>query len=64
MSFQVLTQTSSGERALAVCLVAFTTFMVGYTASRVSLSQTSQQEVVPDSIVIPHQAEMWKYFGE
>jgi len=64
MNFQAITQTSSGERVLAICLVTFTTFVVGYTASRVSLSQSAQQDVAPESIVIPHQAELWKAFGE
>ena len=62
MNYQASTQASSGDRALAIVLATFSMFVVGYTASRVFLSQSSGQEAT--SATIPHQAEMWSVLGQ
>ncbi|MEM6611130.1 MAG: hypothetical protein AAF652_02550 [Cyanobacteria bacterium P01_C01_bin.72] len=56
---------SSSYALLAIPLVALVTFVVGYTASRATLSQTAEQQVVSEdyNLVIPHQATLWKDFG-
>ncbi|MDJ0681181.1 MAG: hypothetical protein QNJ18_15085 [Xenococcaceae cyanobacterium MO_167.B52] len=58
MYSQNSTQVSSLDRALGISLAMFSMFVVGYTASRVFLSQGTNQTVV-ESTVIPHQAAMW-----
>ena len=55
-------QVSSLDRALGISLAMFSMFVVGYTASRVFLSQGTNQTVV-ESTVIPHQAAMWSDLG-
>lgn len=56
---------SSSYALLAIPLVALVTFVVGYTASRATLSQTAKQQVVSEDydLVIPHQATLWNDFG-
>ncbi|MDJ0650073.1 MAG: hypothetical protein QNJ60_15385 [Xenococcaceae cyanobacterium MO_188.B19] len=56
------TQVSSLDRALGISLAMFSMFVVGYTASRVFLSQGTNQTVI-ESTVIPHQAAMWSDLG-
>ena len=56
------TQLSSLDRALGISLAMFSMFVVGYTASRVFLSQGTNQTVI-ESTVIPHQAAMWSDLG-
>lgn len=58
------TQTSTFDRVLGVSLAAFSMFVVGYTASRVLLSQSTSQGTVVESIVTPHQASMWSALGQ
>ncbi len=62
MYSQNSTQVSSLDRALGISLAMFSMFVVGYTASRVFLSQGTNQTVV-ESTVIPHQAAMWSDLG-
>lgn len=52
------TQLSNVNRALGISLAAFSMFVVGYTASRVYLSQGASQNTVIESVT-PHQASMW-----
>ena len=49
---------SSSYALLAIPLVALVTFVVGYTASRATLSQTAEQQTISEdyNLVIPHQA--------
>lgn len=56
---------SSSYAAIAIPLVALITFIIGYTASRATLSQTSTQDAVAEdyNLVIPHQATLWNDFG-
>ncbi|MEL6501961.1 MAG: hypothetical protein AAFY50_19080 [Cyanobacteria bacterium J06648_1] len=56
---------SSSYALLAIPLVALVTFVVGYTASRATLSQTVEQQAVSEdyNLVIPHQATLWSDFG-
>jgi len=55
----------SSYALLAIPMIALTTFVVGYTASRAHLSQTQNTNVVSDdyNIVIPHEATLWGDFG-
>lgn len=55
----------SSYALLAIPLVALTTFVVGYTASRAHLGQTQNPNIVEEdyNIVIPHQATLWSDFG-
>ena len=62
MYSQNSTQVSSLDRALGISLAMFSMFVVGYTASRVFLSQGTNQTVM-ESTVIPHQAAMWSDLG-
>lgn len=57
---------SSSYVAIAIPLVALVTFVVGYTASRATLSQTQTQDVVAEdyNLVIPHEAVLWSGFGD
>ncbi|MEO1671690.1 MAG: hypothetical protein AAFR77_13045 [Cyanobacteria bacterium J06631_2] len=56
---------SSSYALLAIPLVALVTFVVGYTASRATLSQTAEQQTISEdyNLVIPHQATLWSDFG-
>ncbi|MEM9274126.1 MAG: hypothetical protein AAGA80_14345 [Cyanobacteria bacterium P01_F01_bin.143] len=51
-------QTSTSDQILGIALAAFSMFVVGYTASRVLLIQSTSQ-VTPVESVTPHQASMW-----
>ncbi len=55
---------SSSYISIAIPLVALVTFVVGYTVSRATLSQT-QKDVVAEkyNLVIPHEATLWSSFG-
>ena len=56
------TQTSTLNRTLGISLAAFSMFVVGYTASRVLLTQTASTTEVIESVP-PHQAAMWNALG-
>ena len=56
------TQTSTLNRSLGISLAAFSMFVVGYTASRVLLTQTSSNTGAIESVT-PHQATMWSDLG-
>ncbi|MEL6441093.1 MAG: hypothetical protein AAFQ80_17785 [Cyanobacteria bacterium J06621_8] len=55
----------SSYGVIAIPVIALTTFVVGYTASRAHLSKTQVQETVTDNyeFVIPHQGTLWSDFG-
>ena len=57
------TQVSTINRALGISLAAFSMFVVGYTASRVFLAQSTSQTGVIETTVTPHQASMWSDLG-
>ena len=57
------TQTSILDRVLGISLAAFSMFVVGYTASRVLLNQSTSQNTLIESTVTPHQASMWSDLG-
>ena len=57
------TQTSTLDRVLGISLAAFSMFVVGYTASRVLLNQSTSQNTLIESTVTPHQASMWSDLG-
>ena len=63
MESRVSSQTSTLDHVLAASLAAFSMFVVGYTATRVYLNQPSDQNVLADSQVIPHQASLWSDLG-
>ncbi|MDJ0571876.1 MAG: hypothetical protein QNJ53_22915 [Pleurocapsa sp. MO_192.B19] len=56
---------SSVDRAIGFSLAAFSMFVVGYTATRVYLSQPQSQNAAPANpdFVIPHEATLWSDLG-
>ena len=55
---------SSSYISIAIPLVALVTFVVGYTVSRATLSQTQKDVVTEEyNLVIPHEASLWSSFG-
>ena len=57
---------SALDKVLGISLAAFSMFVVGYTATRVYLSQSQNQNVVANDnveIIIPHQATLWSELG-
>lgn len=63
MQFHSSTQTSNLDRVLGISLAAFSMFVVGYTASRVLLTQSTSQSTPVESVT-PHQASMWSGLGQ
>ncbi|NEQ34000.1 MAG: hypothetical protein F6K04_23925 [Leptolyngbya sp. SIO4C5] len=55
------TQATSGDRAIAGFLAAFSMFVVGYTATRVYLAQPAESGAIES--VTPHQATLWDGLG-
>jgi hypothetical protein len=57
---------SNIDRVIGFSLAAFSMFVVGYTATRVYLSQPPSQNVTPanSNLVIPHEATLWSDFGK
>lgn len=58
---------STVDKILGISLTAFSMFVVGYTATRVYLSQSQAENIVPNQnldFVIPHQATLWNALGE
>ena len=58
------TQTSTFDQVLGIFLTAFSMFVVGYTASRVLLIQSTSQGTIVESTVTPHQASIWSDLGQ
>ena len=56
---------SSSYISIAIPLVALVTFVIGYTVSRATLSQTQTLDAVTEeyNLVIPHEATLWSDFG-
>ena len=65
MEYQASTHQSASpvDRTLAICLAAFSMFVVGYTATRTFLGQPSGQKAAVDPNVVPHQAALWSELG-
>ena len=62
---QLIKTTSTSDRVVMACMAATVMFVAGYTASRMVLSQTTPADnAAAENTVIPHQAEMWRAFGE
>jgi hypothetical protein len=57
------THVSASDRLLAMGLAAFSMFIVGYTATRLYLSQTDNPSQTVNSSVIGHQATLWSELG-
>jgi hypothetical protein len=57
---------SASYALIAIPVAALITFVVGYTASRVTLDQTQNQNVVSEggNLVIPHEASLWSGFAK
>ena len=64
MQIRNSTQTSTLDRVLGISLAAFSMFVVGYTASRVLLIQSTSQNTPLESTVTPHQSSMWSALGK
>ena len=56
---------SSSYALIAIPIAALIAFVVGYTASRATLSQTQIKDTVSEdyNLVIPHEATLWSSFG-
>ena len=62
---QLIKTTSTSDRVVMAGMAAMVMFVAGYTASRMVLSQTTLADnAAAENTVIPHQAEMWRAFGE
>ncbi len=64
MQFQHYENRSALDRVVASFLVAFSMFMVSYTATRVYLTHSSQVNAQAESNVIPHAAFLWSELGQ
>ena len=64
MGFHISTRVSASDRWIAATLAAFSMFVVGYTATRVYLSQPAAPTTTADTQVVGHQASMWSALGE
>lgn len=62
MEFQ--TSASASDRWIAATLAAFSMFVVGYTATRVYLNQSTAEVTPTTPPVVAHQAAMWGVLGE
>lgn len=61
MQLNKSTQVSTLNLALGISLTAFSLFLVGYTASRVYLSQSTNQNA--RELITPHEATIWSAVG-
>ena len=64
MQFQHSENSSTSDRVVASFLVAFSMFIVSYTATRVYLTQSSPVNAQAESNVIPHPASLWSELGK
>ena len=64
MDFQTTATRSSSDRVAAILLATVSMFVLGYTATRVYLSQPASESVTAESGVVAHQASMWSVLGE
>lgn len=55
---------SKSDQAIAICLATFSMFVVGYTATRVVLTQFASNNSGEQVNVIPHQAALWSDLGK
>ena len=63
LSYLVIVSMNS-RAILGISLAAFSMFVVGYTASRVLLTQSTSENTIIESTVTPHQASMWNDLGQ
>ncbi|MCM1983324.1 hypothetical protein [Lyngbya confervoides] len=52
------------DRLMAISLATLSMFVVGYSATRVVLNALSTDTSATAESITPHQAEMWKVFGQ
>ncbi|MGD1700108.1 hypothetical protein [Dapis sp. BLCC M229] len=64
MQFQHSENKSALDRVVASFLVAFSMFMVSYTATRVYLADSSPVNAQAESNVIPHPVSLWSELGK
>ncbi len=64
MEFENYQSISVLDRVTASFLVAFTMFIVSYTATRVYLSHSSEINIQTRSDVIPHPGSLWSDLGK
>jgi hypothetical protein len=55
---------SKSDRIIGILLASLSMFVVGYTATRVFLSQSSATNTSSVVNVIPHEATLWKDLGK
>lgn len=61
---QHLDNISGLDRVVVTFLVAFSMFIVSYSATRVYLTQSSEQNSQVESNIIPHPASLWSNLGQ
>lgn len=64
MQSRISKQQSKSDQIFAILLATFSMFTVGYTATRVFLTRSSQTSVSSPETVIPHQATLWSDLGK
>ena len=65
MDLNKISQNSTLDKSIAICLATFSMFILGYSITRAYLgksfvSNTSQQQ----ETLIAHQTQMWSVLGE
>ena len=64
MNLHASTSASASDRWVAAALATFSMFVVGYTATRVYLSQPASEAPATESQVVAHPAAMWTELGQ
>lgn len=63
MQFNHSDNTSALDRVMVSFIVAFSTFILSYSVTRVYLTQPSEPNVEAESNIIPHEASLWSELG-
>ena len=64
MQSKISSQESKLDQIAAILLAAFSMFIVGYSATRVFLGQSSFGNDPSNINVIPHQSTLWSDLGK
>ncbi len=63
-SSSTISSRSATDRVFAISLATLSMFILGYSATRVILNAVSAESASQTEVIIPHQAELWRAFGE
>lgn len=64
MQSKLTSPESRSDKFVGILLAVFSMFVLGYSATRVFLAQSSLDSVSVDSNVIPHQSTLWSDLGK